>query len=1073
MRSCFKKVKSCSSILAATLFGLMINIECNAQIPNYVPTNGLVGWWPFNSNANDESGNGNNGTVNGATLTTDRFGQANRAYSFDGVDDYIQSNNLLSNLGSDFTISCYVNIRSWQGGLFVHVGIDQVSFPRDGFGYGYGGTQSVFPGQNYLGLLSDISWYQSGYQFNSLSTWYHAIVVRTNDTLDYFIDGTNVGSSIITTIKPPSNALFFGSGAPYWANFYGKLDDIGIWNRALTQQEITALYNGACTAQIQQNDTTICSGQSVTLSASTSSSGIQACAATGLPSNLQSGLVGYWPFCGNANDASGNGNNGTVNGATLTADRFGQANSAYSFDGINDFIQISNSSSLQNISNISAFAWVNIKNWYNGYFPILHKSNQGLHGRYAISLNTGGAIAHLATKENGLGYNQWSLNTWFQVGYSIDATTTKFYLNGQEIASTPSGVFPNSFSDVLPLIFGADFPGLVEYSNGSIDDIVIYNRILSNAEVGQLYNLGLTEYLWNNGTTASSITVTPTQSTTYTVTVTNNGFSCVDSVRVSVSKPTVSLGTDTIVCGESLNLNAAGSNSSYNWNTGDTTSNINLTSSGLYAVTVTNADGCKATDSIRVDIVNAKIIQNDTAICLGDSIRLYADTSNNVNQICSLNDLSQNLRNGLVSFYPFCGNANDISGNGNNGTVNGATLCPDRANKPDAAYSFNGTNNTINYSQPFLNGTQVSEFTMRAVVKFNSTSNSPNIWGKTLFWGEVNFLVANTNYIVVRWANSLTGNKYSSIYSNTNVIQTGLWYDIVVVYKNSSGQIYVNGTPITTNLGWTAQGGSLLSTTQIESRCNFAQDANSSKIGLRTSGGGPGNYLNGFLDEFDIWNRALSPTEIAQLDTISAKYISGGASYIWSTGDTTASILVSPSQSTSYNLVVTQNGNSCSDSVRVSVSKPTVSITATDSIFCTGDSVLITANGASSYLWNNGINTAATFANQSFAYTVIGTDSLGCKDTAAINTIIADTLTWNGSEDNDWHKGCNWSPAKVPACCNSVVVPLTFNQPIVTGVAGCKDITIHSTNGARLQVNNGANLQIEQCPTPPIRNGCN
>jgi hypothetical protein len=60
-----------------------------AQVPNYVPTNGLVGWWPFNGNANDESGNGNNGTVNGATLTTDRNGVANSAYSFDGINDLI------------------------------------------------------------------------------------------------------------------------------------------------------------------------------------------------------------------------------------------------------------------------------------------------------------------------------------------------------------------------------------------------------------------------------------------------------------------------------------------------------------------------------------------------------------------------------------------------------------------------------------------------------------------------------------------------------------------------------------------------------------------------------------------------------------------------------------------------------------------------------------------------------------------------------------------------------------------------------------------------------------------------
>ena len=55
-------------------------------VPSYVPTNGLVGWWPFNGNANDESGNGNNGAVNGATLSADRFGNANQAYGFDGND---------------------------------------------------------------------------------------------------------------------------------------------------------------------------------------------------------------------------------------------------------------------------------------------------------------------------------------------------------------------------------------------------------------------------------------------------------------------------------------------------------------------------------------------------------------------------------------------------------------------------------------------------------------------------------------------------------------------------------------------------------------------------------------------------------------------------------------------------------------------------------------------------------------------------------------------------------------------------------------------------------------------------
>ena len=60
-----------------------------AQVPSYVPTNGLVAYWPFNGNANDESGNGNNGINYGATATSDRNGITNSALSFNGSSNYI------------------------------------------------------------------------------------------------------------------------------------------------------------------------------------------------------------------------------------------------------------------------------------------------------------------------------------------------------------------------------------------------------------------------------------------------------------------------------------------------------------------------------------------------------------------------------------------------------------------------------------------------------------------------------------------------------------------------------------------------------------------------------------------------------------------------------------------------------------------------------------------------------------------------------------------------------------------------------------------------------------------------
>jgi hypothetical protein len=109
------------SLLVLTVLFLSVS-HLLAQVPSYVPTDGLVGWWPFNGNANDESGNGNDGVVNGATLTEDRFGNVDAAYSFDGVDDFIQvANDTLLNFGVNpsFSISLWYKISSLQqGGLF-------------------------------------------------------------------------------------------------------------------------------------------------------------------------------------------------------------------------------------------------------------------------------------------------------------------------------------------------------------------------------------------------------------------------------------------------------------------------------------------------------------------------------------------------------------------------------------------------------------------------------------------------------------------------------------------------------------------------------------------------------------------------------------------------------------------------------------------------------------------------------------------------------------------------------------------------------------------------------------------
>ena len=111
-----------------TALCLISSLYYQAQVPSYVPTNGLVGWWPFNGNANDESGNGNNGTVNGATLTADRFGVLNSALSFDGIDDFVEMANAFSDW-QDFSFSMWLN--HTKGNAFSGLISDANSFPSN------------------------------------------------------------------------------------------------------------------------------------------------------------------------------------------------------------------------------------------------------------------------------------------------------------------------------------------------------------------------------------------------------------------------------------------------------------------------------------------------------------------------------------------------------------------------------------------------------------------------------------------------------------------------------------------------------------------------------------------------------------------------------------------------------------------------------------------------------------------------------------------------------------------------------------------------------------------------------
>ncbi len=244
------------------LIAVLLAINTFAQVPSYVPTNGLIGWLPLNGNSNDESGNGNNGAVHGATLTSDRFGIVNKAYSFDGLNDWIEISNHFLNTNSSHTISIWwkTNDSTKTNQTIFNTNphpLENLAFhysssspnPPNGISVGIGNGQSwsiIWPdtcqitNSNFNQNWHNIVWVKSG-----LQNW--KVYYDLNLVFNFNSSQNSVGQIANLRFGAENNGVPNGG-----ANFIGKLDDIGIWNRALTDCEIKDLYN----SQLGSNNTT-------------------------------------------------------------------------------------------------------------------------------------------------------------------------------------------------------------------------------------------------------------------------------------------------------------------------------------------------------------------------------------------------------------------------------------------------------------------------------------------------------------------------------------------------------------------------------------------------------------------------------------------------------------------------------------------------------------------------------------------------------------------------------------------------------------------------------------------------
>jgi Concanavalin A-like lectin/glucanases superfamily len=246
----------------------MCAAAATAQVPSYIPADGLVGWWPFNGNANDESGNGNNGVVIGSSLTGDRFGNNDEAYYFDGITNRIRFNlNSIDNTlpaASESTTSIWIKTPDLNGPIVSMYG------NNSDYDFHLGTLADIVQSPGNYGILVRTECCGTGNNIFggnvSDDVWHMLTIVRLADgTIKLFKDGnldatSGSGQNGILTFNP----IYMAFGADeFWIDagangcnscnsedqryLHGLLDDIAIYNRALTPEEIQNLYIGSST----------------------------------------------------------------------------------------------------------------------------------------------------------------------------------------------------------------------------------------------------------------------------------------------------------------------------------------------------------------------------------------------------------------------------------------------------------------------------------------------------------------------------------------------------------------------------------------------------------------------------------------------------------------------------------------------------------------------------------------------------------------------------------------------------------------------------------------------------------
>ncbi len=444
---------------------------------------GLVGYWKFDegttTQAGDSSGHRNTGTLSGTTLPSWVSGKLGKALQFNGTNNYVSATGASLNLN---------NASAFTESMWVYSSVSDNNYHAI-IGNSDSGTNTRYP-TIYIHNQTTIAPYfgygagQCGFEPTNVFTgnkWHHiAVTFKNGTTYALYVDGVSVGSTNgCNSVTPAStaNTVYIGKSDNF---FPGTLDDVRIYTRALSAAEVLTLYKTGSGALNHSNNLVV-----------------------------PNGLVGLWSFdngdmtwksgtTGTAYDRSGNGNNGTLvsmnQSTSPTIGKIGQALNIMSGTTYITFPNISLASTPYTVS-----AWI-YKNDTND-FSIVGGGAGGTNANAHYIIRS--SKAYFGNYGADLGGNQTiSPNKWYHIVFVMDSSQNKsIYVNGAlDAGPTSAGGFYTSYVNYI----GTSCCGGAGI--GKIDDVRIYNRALSAAEIKQVYlagsiavnhstNLGLTNGL--------------------------------------------------------------------------------------------------------------------------------------------------------------------------------------------------------------------------------------------------------------------------------------------------------------------------------------------------------------------------------------------------------------------------------------------------------------------------------------------------------------------------------------------------------------------------------------------------